>query len=142
MSCKYWHTHEVDYDYCELHNDYLYVDRYSENPYCRCNDCEDYIEYTEEELNELHKQWEDRPIILKYPCQKAALETLCEGYHPTHNPPNWYYCDCECGKYGQSFYLKDKWDYINKEKELKEANKRMSKIILKQCEENCKYINL
>ena len=46
--CKYFISHDVDYDYCELHNEYMYVDRYSENPYHPCNGCEDYAEYEDE----------------------------------------------------------------------------------------------
>ena len=43
--CKYFISHDVDYDYCELHGEFMYVNRedgFGHNNVC--SSCEDYAE--------------------------------------------------------------------------------------------------
>jgi hypothetical protein len=79
--------------------------------------------------------------LLIYPCQRAMLDQIKESFHPSHNPTNSFYCECDfILDNNYDVWLPYDWEYINKEQEKEEIKKRMSKLIIENCNKHCKYI--
>jgi hypothetical protein len=75
-----------------------------------------------------------------FPCQKAMLDQIAESFHPAHTPTNSYWCTCDFLEDHCDVWLPEDWEYVSKEQEKEEINKRMSKLIVENCNKYCKYI--